>query len=418
MSVISEKRVPALRFMDEQGRDYPDWEHKRLGELYDITSSKRVFQSEWKDSGVPFYRAREIIELSNDGFVDNDLFISPEMYKRYSEKYGAPKQNDLLITGVGTIGKLYIVPKNSNFYIKDGNIIWLKDKKLVSGVFVKYLFLTRYIEKQLFDNASITTVATYTIEAAKKTKVLLPVVAEQHKIAAFLSTVDTKIEQLNRKKSLLEQYKKGMMQKLFSQEIRFKDENGRDYPDWLEKRLVEIAKLHRGSGLSKSATHLSGKIPCILYGELFTKYRETISYVHSFTDDRTPVIGKYGDILMPASDVTPDGLATASALLVEGVQLGGDINIIRLDKGAHPVFISYMINSRKKKVMRLVTGTTVKHIYPKDIQGVRISIPASLEEQQKIANFLSAIDNKIELVADQIGQAQVFKKGLLQQMFI
>ena len=244
MSLISEKRAPALRFKDDQGRDYPDWEHNRLGELYDITSSKRVFQSEWKDSGVPFYRAREIIELSNNGFVDNDLFISHEMYKRYSEKYGAPKQNDLLITGVGTIGKLYIVPKNSNFYIKDGNIIWLKDKKLVSGVFVKYLFLTRYIEKQLFDNASITTVATYTIEAAKKTKVLLPVVEEQQKIAAFLSSVDTKIEQLGKKKALLEQYKKSMMQKLFSQEIRFKDEQGKDYPDWDEKYIHDICKIN------------------------------------------------------------------------------------------------------------------------------------------------------------------------------
>ena len=141
-----------------------------MGEIYDITSSKRVFQSEWKDSGVPFYRAREIIELSKSGYVDNDLFISPELYKKYSEKYGAPKENDLLVTGVGTIGKLYVVPQISNFYIKDGNIVWFKDKTRASGVFIKYLFCTRYIEKQLFDNASITTVATYTIESAKKLK--------------------------------------------------------------------------------------------------------------------------------------------------------------------------------------------------------------------------------------------------------
>ena len=94
-----------------EGENYPAWESKRLGELYEITSSKRVFQSEWKDSGVPFYRAREIIELSKNGYVDNNLFISPEMYKKYSEKYGAPKENDLLVTGVGTIGRLYVVPK-------------------------------------------------------------------------------------------------------------------------------------------------------------------------------------------------------------------------------------------------------------------------------------------------------------------
>ena len=92
--------------------------------------------------------------------------------------------------------------KSSKFYIKDGNIVWLKDKNLISGVFIKYLFHTRYIEKQLFDTASITTVATYTIESAKKTRVPIPATDEQQKIASFLSTVDTKIEQLRQEKGL------------------------------------------------------------------------------------------------------------------------------------------------------------------------------------------------------------------------
>ena len=121
---------------------------------------------------------------------------------------------------------------------------------------------------------------------------------------------------------------------------------------------------------------------------------------------------------MPTSDVTPSGLATASTLLVEDVQIGGDINIVRLSKGINSIFMSYLINFCKKEFIRLVTGTTVKHIYAKDIQHIHFTIPVSQKEQQKIANFLSAIDQKIERVAEQIKQAQTFKKGLLQQMFI
>ena len=400
-----------MRFKDDQGRDYPDWEDKRLGELYDITSSKRVFQSEWKDSGVPFYRAREIIELSNNGFVDNDLFISPEMYKRYSEKYGAPKQNDLLITGVGTIGKLYIVPKNSNFYIKDGNIIWLKDKNLVSGVFVKNLFLTRYIEKQLFDNASITTVATYTIESAKKTKVLLPVVKEQQKIAAFLSSVDIKIEQLNRKKSLLEQYKKGMMQKLFSQEIRFKDKDGRDYPDWEEKQFSSIAK--KVSSFHNPAND-KNNYACIELDSLSSDTGQLLKTFDSSEQKSIKVRFQAGDVLFGKLRpylrkfylVQFDGVCTSEIWVLRHVSVPN-------------TYLYQLVQSHLfSRVANIQSGTKMPRSDWNIVSQSVFTTPSDYNEQQKIAGFLSAIDRKIELVAGQIEQARTFKQGLLQQMFI
>src|SRR3989338_5084071 len=83
-----------------------DWDVKQLGELFDITSSKRVFQSEWKTRGVPFYRARELAVLSEAGSVDNELFISPEMYQAFKNSYGVPQADDVLVTGVGTLGKV------------------------------------------------------------------------------------------------------------------------------------------------------------------------------------------------------------------------------------------------------------------------------------------------------------------------
>ena len=416
MNTTQQKRVPTLRFKDERGRDYPDWENKRLGELYEITSSKRVFQSEWKDSGVPFYRAREIIELSKNGYVDNDIFISPEMYKKYSEKYGAPKENDLLVTGVGTIGRLYVVPKNSKFYIKDGNIVWLKDKNLISGVFIKYLFHTRYIEKQLFDNASITTVATYTIESAKKTKVLIPATDEQQKIAAFFSSVDIKIEQLGKKRALLEQYKKGIMQELFSQEIRFKDEQGNSYPLWAKKKLASIGKFVGGGTPDTSIKkYWKGDIPWITSADIVNGDISNINIHRYITEE---AVQNSATNKVPKNSVifaTRVGIGKIAVAKSE-ICISQDFTSLIL-KNDLSSFIGYLFQSNKNLILRYNQGTSIKGITSKDLKNITVRLPI-LQEQQKIANFLSAIDKKIELVAGQLEQARTFKKGLLQQMFI
>lgn len=199
--------------------------------------------------------------------------------------------------------------------------------------------------------------------------------------------------------------------------LRFKDSRGRNYPDWEDQKLKQIAKIYRGTGLPKSAIRLNGKFPCVLYGELFTKYTEIIKTVFSSTNLKTPVTSRYGDILMPTSDVTPSGLATASALLAEGVQLGGDINIIRLHKGICSIFMSYRINFHKKGIIRLVTGTTVKHIYAKDLYSINFSIPTALKEQQKIAAFLSSVDAKIEQLTKKRALLEQYKKGMMQKFF-
>ncbi len=118
----------------------PDgWEWKKLGDLFTITSSKRVFEKDWLSEGIPFYRAREIVKLAQNGFVDNELFISNEMYDLFSQKYGLPKANDILVTGVGTLGICYVVKEHDKFYFKDGNIIWLKNTTNIDAKFIRHL---------------------------------------------------------------------------------------------------------------------------------------------------------------------------------------------------------------------------------------------------------------------------------------
>jgi restriction endonuclease S subunit len=216
---------------------------------------------------------------------------------------------------------------------------------------------------------------------------------------------------------LLKLYKKGMMQRLFSQELRFTKPDGSPFPDWQEKRLGEVAKFLRGASLSKADLTSEGSNPAIHYGELFTQYSEIIKSIVSKTSRTDCTRSASGDILMPSSDVTPDGLGRASALFQADVMLGGDINIIRPTGSVVSEFLSYWIAQNKRVFIRLVTGTTVKHLYTSDLKSIVVSLPHP-EEQQKIADTLTALDTKIDAVTAQMDIMLRFKKGLLQQMFV
>ena len=243
-------------------------------------------------------------------------------------------------------------------------------------------------------------------------------IPEQTKIASFLSNVDEKINQLTQKHALLSQYKQGMMQKLFSQQIRFKADDGSEFGEWEETVLEKIGAFLKGKGISKADIVEDGFTPCIRYGELYTHYGEVISKVISATnlEIENLILSKANDVLIPASGETQIDIATASCVLHDDVALSGDLNIFRTKENG--VFLSYLIRSHlKMQIAQLAQGNSVVHLYSSQLKGVRLNLPC-LEEQIKIANFLSAIDQKIEVVAQQIEQAKQWKKGLLQNMFI
>lgn len=196
--------------------------------------------------------------------------------------------------------------------------------------------------------------------------------------------------------SLLKEYKKGLLQKIFTQKISFK-KNGESFPPWQNLTLGQVATLKRGGVLSKSDIEDNGAIECIHYGELFTTYNEVITDVKSRTNHSDGVLSKAFDILMPSSDVTPTGLAKACCIVKGGVVLGGDINIVRTNERVSPVFLSYLLNYEKKKIMRLVSGSSVKHIYTSDLKNISYLMPTSIEEQNIIAKFFALIDEKIGL---------------------
>ncbi len=183
---------------------------------------------------------------------------------------------------------------------------------------------------------------------------------------------------------------------------------------WEFDKLGNIATFFKGKGISKKDISNEG-YDCIRYGELFTIYNEVITKIYSKTNSiEDMILSENNDTLMPTSDVTPRGLATASALSKSGVILGGDILIIRSNKLLNS-YLSYYIRSHKSEIMKLVKGSTVYHIYANDMKNFQIFIPP-LEEQKKIADILSTVDKKIAFVEENINATEELKKGLMQKL--
>ena len=165
------------------------WPDVTFGEIFEISSSKRVLEAQWKTAGVPFYRAREIVKLAKVGTVENELFISEELYREYQTRYGVPRPGDLMISAVGTLGACYVVQPNDRFYYKDASVLRFSPKQPVCSRFIQHAFGTNHILDQVHAGSG-STVGTYTISRANQTRIPLPPLAEQRRIAEVLDRAE------------------------------------------------------------------------------------------------------------------------------------------------------------------------------------------------------------------------------------
>ena len=179
--------------------DIPNnWMVCYLKEIFNVCSAKRVKQSEWKTSGVPFYRAREIVKLSDNGYVDNDLFISEEHYMKLKAEFGVPKSGDLMVSGVGTIGRVYIVKENDLFYYKDASVLCFENRTgAIDSQFARYMFESKFMQSQMKENSNGTTVDTITISAAMDYVCVLPPIAEQKRIVTAIEKAVSQLDKIS-----------------------------------------------------------------------------------------------------------------------------------------------------------------------------------------------------------------------------
>lgn len=412
----STKGTPKLRFPGFSG----EWEVKKLGELDIYVSDGNYGEmypkaSEMKTTGVPFIRANN---LQNGKLAWEDMkYISPELHTVLTS--GHLKAQDILITTRGEIGLTAYVTNDFDGANINAQICLLRMREGLVSAYIFQSLQTQQSRSQFTQLQTGSALKQLPKGKLAQFKIGITARAEQEKIAGFLTVVDERITTVEKKVELLKQYKKGVTQKIFTQQIRFKDENGNNYPAWQKKRLGDIFTGEKGVGLSWDDVSANGTNKCILYGELYTKYPEKIDYVQSRTDIEVGVVSKKNDLLLPCSTTTTGiDLANATALDEDGVLLGGDISILRFrESGSNLFYAYYLSHFMKYKLAAFGQGSTIVHMYYSHYKNMKVIEPR-IEEQQKIANFLTAIDDKIKAEQARLVAAKTFKKSLLQRMFV
>jgi type I restriction enzyme S subunit len=198
------------------------WVDRKLGDVFEIGSSKRIMESEWTSAGVPFYGGKEIVKLAKFGSVVSNNYISDEKYRDYASKYDMPRQNDILITARGTIGVGYIVQGGDKFYYKDGNIISMRGKKPTNPHFVLYAFRSNVMTDQFAELAG-TTVRHLPIEKAKELVLRMPEFAAQNSVVDDIRKIEAETQRLaslyERKLAALDALKKSLLHQAFTGEL-------------------------------------------------------------------------------------------------------------------------------------------------------------------------------------------------------
>jgi type I restriction enzyme S subunit len=383
--------IPQMRFPGFEG----NWELKKLGSLSNLIT-KGTTPKKFVEEGIKFIK----LECFDGDRINPDkcLFIDEKTHNK-ELKRSILKEGDILFAIAGaTIGKVNIVtneilPANTNQAL---SIVRLKVTD--NSAFIYHNLKSHKIRRYILDNISVGAQPNLNLEQMNNFAFYLPTLSEQQKIASFLGAVDEKIQQLSRKKELLAQYKKGLMQQLFSGKLRFKDVNGKDYLDWEEKKLGELAKITTGK-LDANAMVQDGEYRFYTCAKDY--YR-----IDKFAFD-------------------------TEALLISGN--GANVGYIHYYKGKFNAYQrTYVLDRIKEDIFYLkfyLDNFLYERIYTEKKEGntpyivistlsdMEILLP-SLPEQQKIAAFLSSIDGKIESTNQQINQTQSFKKGLLQQLFV
>lgn len=391
--------VPILRFPEFK----EEWSGRKLGNLSTIKSASRVHKNEWTEHGVPFFRSSDVVSYYK-GTNNRKAFISRELFDELSAKSGKIRKHDLLVTGGGSIGIPYLVPNDAPLYFKDADLLWFKISERIHSYFLYFYLSTFVFRRYLASVSHIGTIAHYTIEQAKLTPVTLPTLPEQRKIADFLTAVDRRIQLLSQKKALLEDYKKGVMQQLFTQVLRFKDDHGNEFPDWEEMRVEDMFQVTRGKVLAMPETHSepSGVFQYPVYSSQ-TRANGLAGYYNKF-------------LFRDAITWTTDGANAGDVRYRKGEFYCTNVcGVLLSNKGFANEFVAAMLGTVTRNHVSYVGNPKLMNNV---MSKISISVPSSIAEQTMISNFLSALDRKIESVASQITHTLTFKKGLLQQMFI
>jgi type I restriction enzyme, S subunit len=386
--MINNQNVPKLRFKEFSG----EWNTKKLNEVTTYVDY-RGKSPQKSESGIFLVTAKNI----KKGFIDYESSKEYVLEEDYQEimKRGKPQIGDVLLTTEAPLGNVAQID-NENIALAQ-RVIKFSGKDNLDNTFLKHYFLSDKFQNLLESKAIGTTVLGIQGKVLHQLPLQIPEKSEQQKIASFLSAIDTKIDQLTRKKELFAQCKKGVMQKIFSQELRFKANDGSEFSEWEEKKLGELSFITTGSS-NREDSSLDGDYT------FFDRSEDIRTSSIFLFDGEAVIIAGEGQKFIPKYFIGKFDLHQRTYAIMQFNSVVGK-------------FIFYYIHQNQNYFLSQAVGSTVKSLRLPMFQTMPIKVPC-IEEQTKIANFLSAIDTKIDLVTKQLDEAKNFKKGLLQQMFV
>lgn len=384
------KNIPKLRFPEFTG----EWEDKKLGDITTWASGGTPPKDNpifW-DGNIPWISASSMRGLE---YSDSDLKITEEGLKKGSK--------------LAKEGTLLILVRGSMLFNKIPIGIAIKDVAFnqdVKSIEVSRELTSCYLLYWMISNEPlIMNMVTGTgigagkldLQDLKALIIKFPSLPEQTKIANFLTAVDDKLSSLKKKKQLLEQYKKGVMQQIFSQQLRFKDDNGEDFAEWEKMKLGEIAKITTGLS-NREDSNLDGKYT------FFDRSQDVRSSDRYLFDKEAIIVPGEGKEFVPKYFIGKFDLHQRTYAIMDFNNQNGK-------------FLFYFITYNSNHLNSYAVGSTVKSLRLPMFECMPIKLPC-FAEQTKIANFLSAIDEKISHCGVQIEKMEVWKKGLLQGMFV
>ncbi len=363
---------------------------------------KRIMKYQTKIIGdIPFYK------IGTFG-KEADAYIDFEIYQDFKKKYSFPQKWDILISASGTIGRT-VVYGGSPAYFQDSNIVWISNnEKVVSNTFLHYIYkITNWTTED-------TTISRLYNDNFRKACIPIPSFTEQTLIATALADIDNLISSIDTLIIKKQGIKQWAMQQLLTGKKRLPGFTG----EREERKLGDIVNFYKGKWLSKGKLSKNWKIACLLYWELFTTYTEFIDKIISSTNHLEWTLWLAWDILLPWSTTTVGiDLAKLSALWVDGVMLGWDVNILRSKTDSYnPIYLSYYLTHIKKYDISQVTQwTTIIHLYWKNLSEINLSLP-SKEEQDNIIQIILDMDNNIQNTITQRDKYKSLKQGMMQQL--
>ncbi|MBK9539124.1 MAG: restriction endonuclease subunit S [Flavobacteriales bacterium] len=389
------------------------WTEVTLGEIGEFKNGLNKDKEEF-GFGYPFVN---LMDVFGKNCVEKQEFSLVNASAKDLELYDL-KAGDVLFIRSSVkregVGEAVLVLDDLPATVFSGFLIRFRDHaNRLQLHYKKYCFTTRRFRNELLASATTSANTNINQDSLSELRLLVPTLPEQQKIAAFLGAVDRKIQQLKRKQSLLEQYKKGVVQQLFAQELRFKDAKGKNYPEWEEKRLGDVGDIITGkTPLTAEANLWGGDIQFITP----TDITENDKYQHTTQRYVQPHVKLK---LLPANSIVYTCIASIGkmAMTVHPAITNQQINAVVPSKGYSSEFIYYALLHLTPSIKATQANTTLPIINKTEFSKFLLPIP-SLEEQSRIAGFLMALDAKVAGVAQAVAAAQKWKKGLLQKMFV